>query len=138
MTKIPRFAFEKFPGAKPVLTTSMKSVGEVMAIGRTFAESLQKALRSMETGLDRPRRHRFRGARPGRRQERDPRGLGTPSPDRILKVAQALRLGFDEEQIFEACAIDPWFIRQLQDIVDMEERVRQHGLPQSAAQVPES
>ena len=73
VTKIPRFAFEKFPGAEPVLTTSMKSVGEAMAIGRTFQESLQKALRSLETGLHRPRRDRDRGPRPGRRQERDPR-----------------------------------------------------------------
>ena len=80
VTKIPRFAFEKFPGSKPVLTTSMKSVGEAMAIGRTFPESLQKALRSMETGLDRPRRHRLRGARPGRRQERDPRSARHPLP----------------------------------------------------------
>ena len=73
VTKIPRFAFEKFPGAEPLLTTSMKSVGEVMAIGRTFAESLQKALRGLETGLDRPRRGRDPGPRPGRRQERHPR-----------------------------------------------------------------
>ena len=73
VTKIPRFAFEKFPGASTTLTTSMKSVGEVMAIGRTFQESLQKALRGLETGLDRPRRDRDRRPRPRRRQERDPR-----------------------------------------------------------------
>src|SRR6202162_5082079 len=134
VTKIPRFAFEKFPGADPVLTTAMKSVGEAMAIGRTFPESLQKALRSMETGLTGLDDISFEGLGQGDDKNVIRAGLGTPSPDRILKVAQALRLGFDEAQIYEACAIDPWFIRQLQDIVDMEERVRQHGLPQSAAQ----
>jgi carbamoyl-phosphate synthase large subunit len=134
VTKIPRFAFEKFPGSKPVLTTSMKSVGEAMAIGRTFPESLQKALRSMETGLTGLDDIAFEGIGQGDDKNVIRAALGTPSPDRLLKVAQALRLGFDEAQIFEACAIDPWFIRQLQDIVDCEERVRQHGLPQSAAQ----
>ena len=134
VTKIPRFAFEKFPGAKPVLTTSMKSVGEAMAIGRTFHESLQKALRSMETGLTGLDDLKFEGLGLGDDKNAIRGGLGTPSPDRILKVAQALRLGFDEEQIYEACNIDPWFIRQIKDIVDMEARVREHGLPQSAAQ----
>ncbi len=134
VTKMPRFAFEKFPGSKPVLTTSMKSVGEVMAIGRTFPESLQKALRSMETGLAGLDDIAFEGLGQGDDKNVIRAALGTPSPDRLLKVAQALRLGFDEAQIFEACAIDPWYIRQLQDIVDCEERVRQHGLPQSAAQ----
>jgi len=134
VTKIPRFAFEKFPGSKPVLTTSMKSVGEVMAIGRTFPESLQKALRSMETGLTGLDDIAFEGLGQGDDKNVIRAALGTPSPDRLLKVAQALRLGFDEAQIYEACAIDPWFIRQLQDIVDCEERVRRHGLPPSAAQ----
>ena len=134
VTKIPRFAFEKFPGAKPVLTTSMKSVGEVMAIGRTFPESLQKALRSMETGLTGLDDIAFEGLGQGDDKNVIRAALGTPSPDRLLKVAQALRLGFDEEQIYEACAIDPWFIRQLQEIIDWEERVRQHGLPTTAAQ----
>jgi carbamoyl-phosphate synthase large subunit len=134
VTKIPRFAFEKFPGAKPVLTTSMKSVGEAMAIGRTFPESLQKALRSMETGLSGLDDIALPGLGEGDDKNVIRAALGTPSPDRILKVAQALRLGFDEEQIFEACRIDPWFIRQIKDIVDMEARVREHGLPQSASQ----
>ena len=134
VTKIPRFAFEKFPGSRPVLTTSMKSVGEAMAIGRTFQESLQKALRSMETGLTGLDDIPFEGLGQGDDKNVIRAALGTPSPDRLLKVAQALRLGFDQEQIYEACAIDPWFIRQLQEIVDWEERVRQHGLPQSAAQ----
>ncbi len=129
VTKIPRFAFEKFPGAQPVLTTSMKSVGEAMAIGRTFPESLQKALRSMETGLTGLDDIAFQGLGEGDDKNVIRAALGTPTPDRLLKVAQALRLGFDETQIFEACKIDPWFIRQIEDIVDMEARVREHGLP---------
>jgi carbamoyl-phosphate synthase large subunit len=134
VTKIPRFAFEKFPGSKPVLTTSMKSVGEAMAIGRTFQESLQKALRSMETGLTGLDDIALEGLGQGDDKNVIRGALGTPSPDRLLKVAQALRLGFDETQIYEACHIDPWFIRQLQEIVEFEERVRQHGLPGSASQ----
>jgi carbamoyl-phosphate synthase large subunit len=134
VTKIPRFAFEKFPGSKPVLTTSMKSVGEVMAIGRTFPESLQKALRSMETGLTGLDDIALEGLGQGDDKNVIRAALGTPSPDRLLKVAQALRLGFDEEQIYDSCRIDPWFIRQLQEIVDCEERVRQHGLPKTAPQ----
>jgi carbamoyl-phosphate synthase large subunit len=134
VTKIPRFAFEKFPGSKPVLTTSMKSVGEAMAIGRTFQESLQKALRSMETGLTGLDDVALEGLGQGDDKNVIRAALGTPSPDRILKVAQALRLGFDETQIYEACHIDPWFIRQLAEIVGVEERVRQHGLPSAAAQ----
>ncbi|MGH6736662.1 MAG: carbamoyl-phosphate synthase large subunit [Methyloceanibacter sp.] len=134
VTKIPRFAFEKFAGATPTLTTSMKSVGEAMAIGRTFQESLQKALRSMETGLAGLDDITFEGLGQGDDKNVIRAALGTPSPDRLLKVAQALRLGFDHEQIYDSCRIDPWFINQLQDIVDAEERVRQHGLPQTAAQ----
>jgi carbamoyl-phosphate synthase large subunit len=135
VTKIPRFAFEKFPGSQPVLTTSMKSVGEAMAIGRTFPESLQKALRSMETGLTGLDDFTFEGLGQGEDKNVVRAALGTPSPDRLLKVAQALRLGFDIEQIYDSCKIDPWYIRQLQDIIDCEERVRQHGLPQSASQL---
>jgi carbamoyl-phosphate synthase large subunit len=134
VTKIPRFAFEKFPGSAPVLTTSMKSVGEAMAIGRTFPESLQKALRSMETGLIGLDDIAFEGLGQGDDKNVIRAALGTPSPDRLLKVAQALRLGVDHAQIYDSCNIDPWFIRQLQEIVDFEERVRQYGLPDSAAQ----
>jgi carbamoyl-phosphate synthase large subunit len=134
VTKIPRFAFEKFPGSKPVLTTSMKSVGEAMAIGRTFPESLQKALRSMETGLTGLDDVAFEGLGQGDDKNVIRAALGTPSPDRLLKVAQALRLGFDEDQIYDSCRIDPWFIRQIQEIIDCEERVRQHGLPKTASQ----
>jgi carbamoyl-phosphate synthase large subunit len=133
VTKIPRFTFEKFPGSTPTLTTSMKSVGEVMAIGRTFPESLQKALRSMETGLTGLDDITFEGLGQGDDKNVVRAALGTPSPDRLLKVAQALRLGVELEQIYDSCKIDPWFIAQLQDIVDCEERVRRHGLPEDAA-----
>ncbi|MFO7298204.1 MAG: carbamoyl-phosphate synthase large subunit [Pseudomonadota bacterium] len=134
VTKIPRFAFEKFPGADPTLTTSMKSVGEVMAIGRTFAESLQKALRSLETGLTGLDDVTFEGLGQGDDKNVIRAALGTPSPDRILKVAQALRLGFDHEMVHAACKIDPWFIERIQEIVDMEARVIAHGLPPTAEQ----
>ena len=133
VTKIPRFTFEKFPGSKPVLTTSMKSVGEAMAIGRTFTESLQKALRSMETGLTGLDDVVFEGLGQGDDKNVVREALGSPSPDRLLKVAQALRLGVDHAQIYDSCNIDPWFIEQLQAIVDWEERVRRHGLPTDAA-----
>jgi carbamoyl-phosphate synthase large subunit len=134
VTKIPRFAFEKFAGSAPTLTTSMKSVGEAMAIGRTFQESLQKALRSMETGLTGLDDFQFAGLGQGDDKNVIREALGTPTPDRLLKVAQALRLGFSHEQIYDSCRIDPWFIRQIQDIIDAELRVRQHGLPTTASQ----
>ncbi|MHA1166077.1 MAG: carbamoyl-phosphate synthase large subunit, partial [Alphaproteobacteria bacterium] len=124
VTKIPRFAFEKFPGAEPNLTTSMKSVGEAMAIGRTFAESLQKALRSMETGLTGLNDIEFEGFGQGDDKNVIRSILSTATPDRLLQVAQALRLGVDKEQIHESCKFDPWFIDQLQHIVDMETKVR--------------
>ncbi len=129
VTKIPRFAFEKFPGADPTLTTSMKSVGEAMAIGRTFHESLQKALRSLETGLTGLDEIEIENLGKGDDRNAIKAALGTPTPDRLLKVAQALRLGVDHEQVYASCKIDPWFIAQLQDIVDMEQRVREYGLP---------
>src|SRR5262245_61288194 len=134
VTKIPRFAFEKFPGAERTLTTSMKSVGEVMAIGRSFAESLQKALRGLETGLTGLDDIELWGLGRGDDKNVVRAALVTASPARLLNVAQALRLGFDEEQIYEAWRIDPWYIRQIKDIVDMEARVHEHGLPPSAAQ----
>ncbi len=133
VTKIPRFAFEKFPGAEPTLTTAMKSVGEVMAIGRTFAESLQKALRGLETGLTGLDEIEIPGLGKGDDKNAIRAALGTPTPDRLLKVAQALRLGVDHDQIYQSCQIDPWFIEQLQAIVDMEARVREHGLPETPA-----
>src|SRR6476646_7634530 len=132
VTKIPRFAFEKFPGAKPVLTTSMKSVGEAMAIGRTFQESLQKALRSLETGLTGLDEIAIPGLGEGDDKNVIRAALGTPSPDRLLKVAQALRLGFDEEQIYSACKVDPWFLSQVRDLVETEAQIRDKGLPTTA------
>jgi carbamoyl-phosphate synthase large subunit len=132
VTKIPRFAFEKFPGAISTLTTSMKSVGEVLGLGRTFAESLQKALRSMETSLTGLDDVAFEGLGKGDDKNIIRQQLGRPAPDRILKVAQALRLGFDHEQIYASCKIDPWFIEEIQAVVDVEKRVRSHGLPQTA------
>ena len=132
VTKIPRFAFEKFPGAERTLTTSMKSVGEVMAIGRTFAESLQKALRGLESGLTGLDDLALEGLGQGDDKNVIRAALGQPTPDRLLKVAQAMRLGVDHEQIHASCRIDPWFLARIQEIVDMEARVTAHGLPGSA------
>ncbi|HEX9169529.1 MAG TPA: carbamoyl-phosphate synthase large subunit, partial [Roseiarcus sp.] len=110
VTKIPRFAFEKFPGAEPVLTTAMKSVGEAMAIGRTFPESLQKALRSLETGLSGLDEISIKGLGEGDDKNAIRAALGVPTPDRLLIVAQAMRLGIADETIYDACKIDPWFL----------------------------
>ncbi|MGE0849042.1 MAG: carbamoyl-phosphate synthase large subunit [Hyphomicrobiaceae bacterium] len=132
VTKIPRFAFEKFPGAERTLTTSMKSVGEVMAIGRTFAESLQKALRGLETGLTGLDDIELWGLGQGDDKNVIRAALGTPTPDRLLKVAQAMRLGVEHEQIYASCKIDPWFLERIQEIIDVEARVKAHGLPDSA------
>ena len=125
VTKVPRFTFEKFPDAEPLLTTSMKSVGEAMAIGRTFPESLQKALRSMETGLA--------GLDPVAFDDASDDGivarLARPSPDRILAIAQAMRHGFDDGAIHEITRYDPWFIEQLRMVVDAEEEIRANGVP---------
>ncbi len=130
VTKIPRFAFEKFPGAEPLLTTSMKSVGEVMAIGRTFQESLQKALRGLETGLSGLDEIAIDGWGQGDDKNAIRAALARPTPDRILKVAQALRLGFSVAQVHEGSKYDPWFIEQIEGIVRMEEQVRAWGLPE--------
>ena len=135
VTKIPRFAFEKFPGADDTLTTSMKSVGEAMAIGRTFAESLQKALRSMETGLTGLDDIELEGLGQGDDKNIIRAALGRPTPDRLRSVAQALRLGVDPAQVHALCKYDPWFIDQLKGIVDQEARVIAHGLPKSPEQM---
>ncbi|MAS41191.1 MAG: carbamoyl phosphate synthase large subunit, partial [Porticoccaceae bacterium] len=134
VTKIPRFAFEKFSGSDSTLTTAMKSVGEVMAIGRTFAESVQKALRSMETGLTGLDDIVLEGLGQGDDKNVIRAAVSTPTPDRLLKVAQALREGFSIEQVHESCKIDLWFLSQLKEILDEEARVRTHGLPKSASQ----
>ncbi|MEL6249425.1 MAG: carbamoyl-phosphate synthase large subunit, partial [Cyanobacteria bacterium J06627_15] len=121
VTKIPRFAFEKFPGSSPVLTTQMKSVGEAMAIGRTFKESLQKALRSLETG---------RAGWGCDRNEKLPTisqvraSLRTPNPERIFALRHALQLGLELDDIYELTAIDPWFLHQLQDLLQSEKQLK--------------
>ncbi|MEM6711301.1 MAG: carbamoyl-phosphate synthase large subunit [Pseudomonadota bacterium] len=129
VTKIPRFTFEKFPDADPTLTTSMKSVGEVMAIGRTFTESLQKALRGLETGLDGLDDVHIEGLGGDDDKNVIRAAISSPRPDRLLKVAQVMRGGATDEQIYKGCKIDPWFIRQIRVIVELEERIRAHGLP---------
>ncbi len=133
VTKIPRFAFEKFPGADQILTTSMKSVGEAMAIGRTFQELLQKALRSLETGLTGLDEVVIEGLGQGDDKNAIRAALGTPTPDRLLKVAQAMRLGFSDPDIHEACRIDPWFLAEIRGVVEMEDEIRAKGLPESAS-----
>jgi carbamoyl-phosphate synthase large subunit len=133
VTKIPRFAFEKFPGADPILTTAMKSVGEAMAIGRTFPESLQKALRSLETGLTGLDEIEIEGLGKGDDVNAMRAAIGKPTPDRLLKVAQALRFGMSVAEIHEVTRIDPWFLERLADIVALEGRVRRYGLPRDAS-----
>jgi carbamoyl-phosphate synthase large subunit len=128
VTKIPRFAFEKFPGAEPLLTTSMKSVGEAMAIGRTFQESLQKALRSLETGLSGLDEIEIDGLGAGRRPQRLYAALGTPTPDRLLVVARpcAWADGRRDPQLQDRSVVP----RPMKEIVDAERSVRAHGLPE--------
>ncbi len=129
VVKIPRFTFEKFPGTPALLSTSMKSVGEAMAIGRSFAEALQKGLRSMETGfsgLDEVPAPGDGGADAFRA------ALSAPKPDRILMAAQAMRAGLSVEDIFGACKFDPWFLRELEKIVAVERQITANGLPREA------
>jgi len=126
VTKVPRFAFEKFPGADPVLTTSMKSVGEAMAIGRTFQESLQKALRSLENGFTGLDELALEGLGQGDDKNAVRAALGTPTPERLLKVAQAMRLGFSDQDIHGSCKIDPWFLAEIRGIVETEAEARRH------------
>jgi carbamoyl-phosphate synthase large subunit len=137
VTKIPRFAFEKFPGADSTLTTAMKSVGEAMGIGRTFAESLQKALRSMETGLSGFDDVPLEGLGQGDDKNVVRAAVSRPTFDRLLKVGQAFRLGFSQEEIHQYSKIDPWFLDQIKSIIDTEARVIAHGLPKSASQLRE-
>ena len=131
VTKIPRFAFEKFPGTKPILTTQMKSVGEAMAIGRTFNESFQKALRSLETG-----RYGFGCDRmetlPSISQIRS--SLRTPNPERIFSVYQGLKLGMTPEEIHQLTAIDIWFLDKMQELLQTEKFMVGTSLPKISAQ----
>ena len=129
VVKIPRFTFEKFPGTPALLTTSMKSVGEAMAIGRSFAEALQKGFRSMETGLS--------GLDPVEPPgDGDPdafrAALSQPRPDRLLMAAQAIRAGLSIEDIHDCCKFDPWFLRELERIIEAERAVTAFGLPREA------
>jgi len=137
VTKIPRFAFEKYPGSEPHLTTAMKSVGEVMAIGRTFQESMQKALRGLETGLNGFDEIEIEGVADA---EDDAsaraaviRALGQPTPDRIRVIAQAFRHGLTVEEVNAACSYEPWFLRQIADLIRTEGHVRVQGLPATDA-----
>ena len=125
VVKIPRFTFEKFPGSKDELTTSMKSVGEAMSIGRTFKEALQKGLRSMEIGVP-GLGFDFRAPLP--EKEDVVRALRVPNSRRIFALRDAIRLGMSEAEIFEISSFDPWFVRQLKDIVDMENHICNFGL----------
>jgi len=127
VTKMPRFAFEKFPGADATLTTSMKSVGEAMAIGRSLEESLQKALRSMETGLTGFDEIAIDGA-PDKDALRA--AVSRPRAERLLAVAQAMRHGLSVEEIHDASKIDPWFLERIAGIIRTEKAVIDHGLPE--------
>ncbi|MDJ0641360.1 MAG: carbamoyl-phosphate synthase large subunit [Erythrobacter sp.] len=129
VTKIPRFAFEKFKGTEPLLSTAMKSVGEVMAIGRNFQESMQKALRGLETGLDGFNRV---PELDGVSREVITAAISRRTPDRLLKVGQALREGFSVEDIQNVTGYDPWFLRQIEAIIVAEVQVSSDGLPNDA------
>jgi carbamoyl-phosphate synthase large subunit len=121
VTKIPRFAFEKFPAADPHLTTQMKSVGEVMAMGRTFQESFQKALRGLETGID---------GLTERSTDREEivQEIGEAGPERILFVADAFRIGMSLDEIFAETAIDPWFLAQIEQLIQAEQALKDRSL----------
>ena len=132
VTKIPRFAFEKFPGAEPILGTAMKSVGEVMAIGRTIHESLQKALASLETGLTGFDDIEIKGApeKPAIIQ-----AISKQTPDRMILIAQAMRHGLSNEEIIAATSFDPWFLDRIREIVDTEKNIISEGLPKTSDQM---
>ncbi|MFN4267036.1 MAG: carbamoyl-phosphate synthase large subunit [Aquabacterium sp.] len=127
VTKIPRFAFEKFPAADSRLTTQMKSVGEVMAMGRTFQESFQKALRGLETGID---------GLTERSNDKDEviEEIGTPGPERILFLGDAFRLGMSLDEVFEETKVDPWFLAQIEDIIKTEADVKARKLESLTAE----
>ncbi|MFC4667919.1 carbamoyl-phosphate synthase large subunit [Seohaeicola nanhaiensis] len=126
VTKIPRFAFEKFPGSKPELTTAMKSVGEAMAIGRTIHESMQKALASLETGLTGFDEIAIPGAPD---KAAIVKALARQTPDRLRTIAQAMRHGLSNDEIHGVTMFDPWFLERIREIVEVEEKLKKHGLP---------
>ncbi|MGH3026204.1 MAG: carbamoyl-phosphate synthase large subunit, partial [Gaiellaceae bacterium] len=131
VVKMPRFAFEKFPKADPTLTTSMKSVGEAMAIGRSFGEALQKALRSMETGLTGLNEPEIAGSLDDKEAIRTE--LAKPKADRLLVVAAAYRVDLTTAEIHAACKYDPWFLEEVRKLVAAEAQIRAGGLPPDAA-----
>ena len=129
VTKIPRFAFEKFPGSEPYLTTAMKSVGEAMSIGRTIHESMQKALASMETGLTGFDEIVIEGA-PDKAAVI--KAISRQTPDRLRTIAQAMRHGLKDDEIHAVTMFDPWFLARIREIIVAEEEVRKNGLPSDA------
>lgn len=133
VTKIPRFNFEKFNDTKPILSTSMQSVGEVMAIGRNFKESLQKGLCSLETGLtglNTPLIHGLEKAQTKKEKQAIlKKSLKFLAPDRILHVAEAFRIDLSVDEIYKITGIDPWFLKEIEDIVHTEKKIQNHGLP---------
>ncbi len=133
VTKMPRFTFEKFPGTSALLTTSMKSVGEAMAVGRSFQESLQKALRSMETGITGLSAVEIDGWSAGGDRKVLLAALSLPRPDRLLVVAEAFRAGLELDEIHQACHFDPWFLEQIEELVTIEQALLVSGLPQERA-----
>ena len=138
VTKIPKFAFEKFPGAEPYLTTAMKSVGETMAIGRTIHESLQKALASMESGLtgfDEVAISGLDSDLPGDAPENMAaliKAVSAPTPDRMRTIAQAMRHGMSDDDLHAHTMFDPWFLARIREIIEAEEGIRASGLPDDA------
>ena len=134
VTKIPKFAFEKFPGSEPYLTTAMKSVGEAMSIGRTIHESMQKALASMESGLTGFDEVEIPGLNVGVWDEADDKAavikaISQQTPDRLRTIAQAMRHGLSDDEIFNVTKFDPWFLARIREIVDAERDLRKNGLP---------
>ncbi|NOC43780.1 MULTISPECIES: carbamoyl-phosphate synthase large subunit [unclassified Ruegeria] len=134
VTKIPKFAFEKFPGSEPYLTTAMKSVGEAMSIGRTIHESMQKALASMESGLTGFDEVEIPGLNVGLWDEADDKAavikaISQQTPDRLRTIAQAMRHGLSDDEIFGVTKFDPWFLARIREIVEAERQLRKDGLP---------
>ncbi|MCA0905588.1 carbamoyl-phosphate synthase large subunit [Ruegeria marisrubri] len=137
VTKIPKFAFEKFPGSEPYLTTAMKSVGEAMSIGRTIHESMQKALASMESGLTGFDEVEISGLNVGLWDEADDKAavikaISQQTPDRLRTIAQAMRHGLSDDEIFGVTKFDPWFLARIREIVEAERQLRKDGLPVTA------
>ncbi len=134
VTKIPKFAFEKFPGSEPYLTTAMKSVGEAMSIGRTIHESMQKALASMESGLTGFDEIEIPGLNVGLWDEADDKAavikaISQRTPDRLRTIAQAMRHGLTDDEIFGVTKFDPWFLARIREIIEAERQIRKDGLP---------